>query len=143
MPDLTQTTLVNALSATDRLVRVGSLTGLTKGNLLVIEREAMTLLDVTSNPVRVLRGVGTVAAAHAPAAVVYTASPDQVYNVDPVGVAPLFPIANPWINLRDGRVWVAQGDQIGSGAQTRFWTLQTLTHPVNALGIFGPVVTTP
>jgi hypothetical protein len=144
MADLNSTTTTRALSATDRRVQLASIVNVAKDDLLVIDREAMLVLDATRNPVRVLRGAaGTAAVAHVNGQTAYSGTPDRFFSRDPVGIPAGFPLANPWINLRDGRIWVAQGDQVGPGAGNRRWQLQTTSYPIGSLGIPGAPVVTP
>jgi hypothetical protein len=144
MSDLNSTTLARTLSATDRRVQLASIANVAKDDLLVIDREAMLVLDVTRNPVRVLRGAaGTAAVGHATGQTAYSGTPDQFYHRDPVGIPAGFPVADPWINLREGRVWVAQGDEVGPGAAHRRWQLQSTSYPIGPFGIPGAPVVTP
>ncbi len=150
--DLNNTTLVRALDArsSNRHVWLGSNTsptaptGIAKGDLVFCDREAMEVIDASVNPLVVRRGMaGTVCSSHAPGTLVYTGAPWRFYSVDPQGVPDAYPIANPWINVRMGRVWVAQGDQAGPGKSARYWQLQTINRSVGAFGIPGAVTTTP
>lgn len=146
MADLNSTTLTRLIGVTDKQIPLASVSGIAKDDLIVIDREAMAVLEtpVTGRPVYVRRGaVGTVACGHQPAATVYSGTPNLFYSVDPVGTPMAFPLANPWINLRNGTVWVAQGDVVGPGALARRWQLQEKSYAAGALGILIPPTVTP
>lgn len=147
----TSVTLARALTntAAARHVRIGSdavdaPSGVNKGDYLWFDREAMEVLDASVNPVRVLRGAaGTAVASHVVGTAGYS-GPSYLYStVDPTGIPPVG-APNPWINTREGRVWIAVGDESGPGTLQRFWQLQVIGPRVpGALGIYQPSVTTP
>jgi hypothetical protein len=144
MPALNSTTLSAPLLPTDRRVRLASISGVRKDDLLYIGRELMTVLDASVNPLSVARGAnGTNAVSHVNGQTVYSGTANQFHNYDPSGVPLKVPIADPWINVRDGRVWVAQGDTVGPGAVARRWQLQQSTYAAGALGILTPPTVTP
>lgn len=153
MATLNSITLARDMTATsvNRHIWIGSVTsaapptGVSKGDLIWFDREAMMVLDAGQNPVIVRRGMaGTIAAGHVSGTTGYAGGPEKFSSVDPVGIPPAFPAANPWINTRDGRVWVAQGDERGPGVAARYWQLQTTTRgAVGAFGTPGAVTVTP
>lgn len=145
MADLNAITLAAPIaSTTERLVRLASIAGVLKDDLLFFDQEAMTVLDASSNPVRVLRGAaGTVAARHVPGTTGYSGAPSLFHSTDPHGIPQGVPTANPYINVREGRVWVAQGDAVGPGAAARRWQLQSSAYATGALGILVPPTVTP
>lgn len=133
MADKNATTLSASIAATDQQPTLASLSTLAVGDVLVIDREAMAVVRLS--PLRVMRGaLSTAAVAHAGGATVYTGSPALFARVDPVGI-PSADASSPWINLATGNVWVAQGDQVGPGVNTRYWQLQTTTRTAGALGV--------
>lgn len=144
MADLNTTTLAAPITPADRQVRLTSISGVRKDDLLYMGREAMTVLDVTRNPVRVMRGAnGTIPVSHINGETAYSGTPNLFHNIDPSGVPFAFPTANPWINVREGRVWVPQGDVVGAGVSARRWQLQQSTYAAGALGILTAPTVTP
>lgn len=148
MADLNAITLAEPILSTDgRLVKLSSITNVRKDDYLVVvtngRLEAMAVLDATSNPVRVMRGVaGTAPSRYVRGATVYTGAPNLFHSADPHGIPLGAPVSNPYINLRDGRIWVAQGDAVGAGVNGRWWQLQSSVYAPGALGILvAPAVT--
>lgn len=139
MPTLNSTTLSASLSATDRFPQLTSTASIAVGDYLVIDREAMAVVALA--PLRVMRGVRGAAVKHVAGATVYSGTPSRFATVDPVGV-PDADVVTPWINLRTGDVWVAQGSSAGPGTNSRYWTKQTITRSTGALGVVT-VTTTP
>ena len=149
MPNLASTTLTAQLPSTPgptmrfSTVQLDSITDVHTGDVLVIDREVMRVLDASVNPVRVMRGSVGVAVSHTSGATVYIGTPDRFRTMDPVGI-PKYSDPNPWINIRDGRVWFFQGDQVGPNIGARYWQLQVIGPRVpGALGILQPPPTTP
>lgn len=138
MPSLNSTTLSVSLTDAAKAPVLASTTSIAVGDLLVIDREALAVLGLS--PLRVLRGAaGTAAVSHAAGATVYTGAPSRFQSVDPFGIPPP-DVVTPWINLRTGDVWIAQGATVGPGVNARTWQLQVITRSIGALGV--PVVTT-
>jgi hypothetical protein len=143
---LTTTTLSTQVGASDASVFVASTSGMTPGVRLFVDGELLSMLrfGVGTREVVVLRGVdGTSTQAHAPGSEVTIGRGDQFYMADPVGRPPNPVDIAPWINLVNGRRWVAQGDEAGPGAQLRSWALETDAAAIGSLGIRGAIVTTP
>jgi len=143
---LNTTTLTLPVGPNDRQVNVASTVGLNPDTRLCIagpDREVMDVVSVgAGNWVDVRRGVdGTTASAHASATTVYIARADQLYDYDPVGMPGVAVPVSPWINIRTGAVWFAQGDIQPEGQTVRWWQQQTTTYDVGALGVRTVVLT--
>lgn len=137
---LSTTTLSQSVSSGDGQIKVASTTGMTSGKRLFIDGEVMTVVSLAVDPwVNVLRGRdGTSATAHSGGVTVYIARADQLYDVDPIGAPDVtFPVS-PYINVRTGKVYFAQGD--ATNPSIRWWQAQTTTYDVGALGVRTTVV---
>lgn len=134
---LTQTTLLAPCGANDTAVTLSSTSGVLPGVRLFMDRELLTVVNVgIGTTVNVLRGVdGTASAPHAGASVVTIGRGDQFYDSDPVGMPPASPAVSPWINIRTGVNWLAQGDEDGPGVNARFWQAIVNTPSAGALGV--------
>lgn len=133
-----QTTLLKSMLASDTFVPLSSVANINKGDVVFVDSEAMPTSSTRPSVTGNVPGVFVVrtgrAASHGVGALVYTGPPSAFVTVDPVGV----PAAGsqPWvINILNGRVWVAQGDEAGPGAANRFWQLQTTTPGIGAFGV--------
>lgn len=139
MAALNQTTLGANVGMDGLLLALTNVATVAKGDVLYLDREAVT---VTAAPVafmvRVSRGaLGTVASPHGAGAVVYTGPATKFKTTDPV--AP--PIAfedSPWINVANGNIWSANGDDVGPGVRAKYWALSVATHTIGALGSRNP-----
>lgn len=127
------TTLLKPVAASDRLVSVESVSGLIPGMRLFCDGELMALVSLgIGTEVVVRRGVdGTIAAPHDSSATVYAGRADQFYRSDPVGAPPEAIHVSPWINVANGSIYFANGDEGGA----RWWQKQTTTYSIGALGI--------
>lgn len=136
MANLNSTQLATSVGPSDTIIPLLSLSGISRGDVLFVDKEAMPIsaLLSTSNPVAVRVARTGVAAAHGPGALVYTGPPSAFAPVDPVGIPPIG-VQPYWVNTRTGAIWVAQGDETGPGALNRFWQLQTSTPGKGALGV--------
>ncbi len=140
MPSLNQTTLTALAGADGRAPVLASDAGIAVGDLLVIDREALAVVGIS--PLRVMRGAaGTAAVSHVAGVAVYSGVPSRFQSVDPSGSPPA-DVVTPWINLRTGAVWIAQGSTVGPGVTARTWQLQVITRSIGALGVVT-VTTTP
>ena len=146
---LTTTGFAAPIGAADTLVTLTSLTGIVVGATnthLFANHELLAVQSLTGvgNQVIVKRGVdGTAARAHGTGETIYVAEAWQLFEMDPEGLAPLATRSNPHINIRNGKVWVIQGDDEGPGTQTRRWAEVTTTQSIGALGVRVDTVTTP
>lgn len=137
---LSTTTLIEGVSATPRTIKVASASGVVIGRRLYIDKElmAVTALVVSTTAytlVQVTRGVdGTSSAPHSSSSVVTIGQPDQFYHVDPLGAPPNAIPVSPYINVRNGKVWFAQGDTQPDGQTVRWWQEVTTTYGFGALG---------
>lgn len=135
---LSTTTLSAPVNGFDGVIKVASTAGILPGLRLFVDGEAMTVISLGIDPyVNVRRGSdGTTAKPHASSQTVYIARGDQLYRQDPKG-RPLDEIeVSPWINVRTGSVWFAQGDTAPAGGfADRWWQLQTTTYDTGALGV--------
>lgn len=136
---LATTMLMSGINDDTRDICVASAAGLAPGTRLFIDRELFSVVSVgvTTSMATCLvcqRGVdGTSAVPHAPGATVTIGNASQFYGTDPVGVPPIGIPVSPYINVKNGTVWFAQGDAL-DGA-TRWWQQQTTTYGVGALGL--------
>jgi hypothetical protein len=132
---LATATLTFGVGPGDNEITLSSLSGVVPGYCLWIDRELMQVKELKSSTrVRVVRGEsGTFASAHSSSATVTIGRCDQFYSVDPQGrPGETFPVS-PYINVINGKVWMAQGDAI-SGAN-RWWQEVTQTYGTGPFGI--------
>lgn len=132
---LSTTTLAQGIGSGDGRIRLASTSGVTPKLRLFVDRELMEVVALEVDPwVTVRRGVdGTSAQAHNGDAVIYIGRADQFYDGDPVGAPPLtYPVA-PYINVKTGQVWHAQGDSDGNAV--RWWQAQTTTYSTGPMGV--------
>lgn len=133
---LATTTLTRAVSPSDSDVQLASLTGVVPGLRLYMDRELMTVLSLgIGTLVNVLRGKdGTITCGHSGGSTVTIGRGDQFYDFDPVGLPPNEVLVSPWINVRNGKWWTAEGDEVGPGLSARYWAETTATRSIGALG---------
>ncbi len=140
---LTSTTLPVAVGATDGSLPLVSTSGIVPGVRLYLadsvasrgELCAVISLGIGTS-VNVRRGAdGTASAAHAAGTTVTIGRADQFYEADPVGMPPPAVLVSPWINVRTGAQWLAQGDEAGAGTALRFWQQVAVTVTPGALGV--------
>ncbi len=133
-----QTSFTAPVLAGDSQVILASLTGITPGTALYINREQMMVDRATGigNAVVVRRGQnGTATRPHSTGDVVWYGSPDWFFQEDPQGQA-LNPVrVQPHINVLTGDVWYVQGDEDGPGAALRTWQKATTSQQIGALGV--------
>lgn len=143
---LGSTVLATQLAVDDQFVILASTSGVFPGMCLYVadgggHGELMKVLSLGVNSqVKVLRGVdGTRNVPHSPATVVWIGNADQFYARNPGGEPMDAVLVSPWINVRAGSVWFAQGDAVPvSGTQPvtpRWWQQQSNTFDVGALGV--------
>ena len=134
---LSTTTLNEGVGSTERSVKVASTSGLTSGLRLFVDGELMTVVSLGVDPwVNVLRGVdGTAAQHHDSGATIYIGRADQFFSSDPVGAPREVIPVSPHINVINGSVWFAQGDELPAGSAQRWWQKQSTTFGVGALGV--------
>lgn len=134
---LTTTTLAETLDAVSDRVKLASTTGVLPGVRLYVDGELMTVRSLGVSPwVLVLRGQGsTRTQPHASELTVYVGQGNQFYEKDPVGRPPEAVEVSPWINLRNGNVWFAQGDVDPVGRADRWWQIQRTTYDQGPLGV--------
>lgn len=134
---LSTTTLSAPLDAHEGVAVLASVSGLSPGVRLYVDRELMTVLRVgVGTQVYIIRGVdGTAGAAHTSGSTVTIGLAHQFYSVDPVGAPPEAIPVSPWINLTNGKVWYAQGDPVASGNSQRWWQERTTTYTKGPLGV--------
>lgn len=148
MATLLGITTERALSDTNggRMLHLSSDPGINRGDLVYLNGEAMAITDTTRTPVfGVMRGAaGTACMTHVAGETGYVGNASLFRNTDPSGLPPAQPVSDPWINLRDRRVWIPQGDEVGPGAAARYWQLQVIgPRTSGALGILQRPPTTP
>lgn len=135
------------VAASDTQVVLLSTSGIVPGVFLFANRELFKVVGLTGvgNAVSVLRGQeGTPTSAHGTAETVYVAQGYQLFSQDPTGLPGVSAVlANPYINVVNGTVWVVQGDDVGSGTGARSWQPISTTYSAGALGVRVTTVTTP
>lgn len=134
---LSTVTLLANISASDNQISVSSTSGLVPGVRFFIDGELLGYLSLgPSTLVNVKRGLdGTQTQPHGSNATVYIGRADQFFQSDPHGVPPNPEPVTPYINATGNRLWVAQGDEVGSGAGARWWQQVTTTYGAGALGV--------
>lgn len=126
-------------------IRLASIANIAKGDLIAVVgtdgnvKEAMFVkaTPITGTDfVRVTRGVaGTAATSHQIGLTVYTGSSAVFESKDPHGIPLAPPRMNPWINLKNGNVWFAEGESVGPDTGARYWQLLTPTYATGTFGI--------
>ena len=135
---LSTTTLTNGIGPRDQEFRLASYSGILPGYRLFIDKELCSVTNIRSdgNGVKVGRGVGgTAAASHSSSSVVTIGTPDNFYESDPVGAPPESVLVSPYINVRNGKIYYAQGDSQPTGKTYRWWQDVTNTYGAGSLGI--------
>lgn len=148
MATLGSITLTRALTDTNggRHLHLLSDPGIRDGDWAYLNGEVMRITDISRSPTfGVARGeAGTACMTHVAGETGYVGNPSLFRNTDPRGLPPAFPVSDPWINVRDNRVWIPQGDEVGPGASARYWQLQVIgPRTSGALGVLQPAPTTP
>lgn len=120
---------------------VSSTAGINVGDRVFVDLELYQVLQVISTTsLRVMSGLGTLSTAHINGATFWAGNPSVFRSVNPQGIPPAAPMANPWINVATGTVWFALGDESGPGVSARFWQQQVVgPRTAGALGILQPV----
>jgi hypothetical protein len=133
---LSSTTLNASCAASDTQVQLTSTTGVVPNTRLWIDRELLAVIDLGIGTwVLVRRGVdGTAAGPHGSMAVVTLGRADQFFQDDPVGLPPSPIQVSPYINVLNGKMWIAQGDETGPNAAGQYWQDVTTVRGVGALG---------
>jgi hypothetical protein len=135
--NLSTTTLDRTVTARDSLIRLASTSGVLPGKFLYFDGELckVVALDV-DQWVKVLRGQdGSRTIDHPSSVTVYIGDGGQFYQTDPVGRPPETFEVSPWINVQNGTVWFAQGDNDPVGLADRWWQVQRTTYDQGPLGI--------
>ena len=138
---LNTTTFTAPVSPNDSSVLVGSVANIVPGQCLFADRELMQVVSIglatsASTALTVIRGIaGTAATLHSSGLTVIIGNPDQFYEMSPVGPPPADVLVTPWVNVVNGSVWVAQGDESGPDAQARWWAQSLISHDVGPLGV--------
>jgi hypothetical protein len=130
------TALLRPLTAGASVVQLVSTSGVLPGKYLYFDGELCRVVALVPDGVQVQRGLGgTSVLPHASNVTVYIGDGDQFYQTDPVGRPPETFEVSPWINVRNGTVWFAQGDNDPVGLADRWWQKQTTAYDQGALGI--------
>lgn len=134
---LSTTSLALECSARDIAIQLASTTGIVPGLFLYLQGELMRVRSLgLSGAVNVERGQdGTTGSPHSAAAAVYVGRGDQFYEQDPIGRPFLAVAVTPYINVRNGTLWIPQGDEVGPSRMARYWQNVTTTYGIGALGI--------
>lgn len=134
--NLATTVLARTLDAGSSLVQLASTAGVSAGKCLYFDGELTFVLGVEAGGVRVQRGVeGSRAIAHASGVPVFIGDGNQFYASNPVGRPPETFEVSPWINVRNGTIWYAQGDNDPVGLADRWWQQQAISYDQGPLGI--------
>lgn len=143
---LATTTFASPIAVSDTQVNLTSTSGIVPGVFLFANRELFKVERLTGigNLVVVLRGrEGTPTGPHGTGETVYIAAGYQLFDQDPTGLPVGAAFSNPYINIKNGVVWVTQGDDIGPGALARSWQPVTTTQTIGSYGVRVTTVTTP
>jgi hypothetical protein len=134
---LSTTTLAANVGASDNQIKLASTAGVTPGTRLWVDRELMAVVSLGVDPwVNVSRGVdGTAGSPHNSAATVTIGQAYQFYSSDPVGRPNEAVPVSPYINVRNGTIWYAQGDAVPGDTATRWWQAVTTTYDTGPLGV--------
>lgn len=125
---LNQVRLVDPVtSVTDTVINVTVADSIAVGDVVYVDREAMTTVsrNTTTDTVTVRRGqLGTRADLHPDDAIVWSGPADDFYYYSPSGrctAGSAYPGgAQPWINLLTGEVWFCDDNIFGVGAAS-YW----------------------
>ncbi len=132
------TTFSSTVEPGDTQVILSSTSGIAPGVRLFCDRELLAVVMLTGlgNAAVVRRGVdGTSSSRHATNATVWVGRADQFYDSDPYGLPPANLPVYPYINVRTGDVWAAEGDELGPGVSGRVWSKVTQSIDAGALGV--------
>ena len=134
---LSTTTLSAAVGASDKEIKVDSTSGMLPGLQLYVEGELMQIISLGIDPwVNVSRGrAGTLGLEHDSGSTIYIGRADQFYSQDPQGAPPSAILVSPYINVRNGSIWFAQGDASPDPQVRRWWQKQSATHSIGPLGV--------
>jgi hypothetical protein len=134
---LSTTTLAEAVGPSAKAIKLTSTAGVLPGMFLFLDGELMRVVSLGVDPwVNVLRGQdATPAANHVSLVTVYIGRGDQFYGSDPVGRPPAAIAVSPWINVRNGKVFFAQGDTLPEAHADRWWQAQETEFGIGALGV--------
>lgn len=134
---LSTTTLSADVDPNDQVVTLGSTSGVLPGMRLYVDQELMGVVTLgVGTSVTVARGLdGTATTRHASSRTVTIGQASQFYGSDPIGPPPAALLVSPWINVRSGAQWTAQGDESGPDAAARWWARTEHTHAVGAFGV--------
>lgn len=139
---LSTLTLASSVTASATFIPVSSTAGITPGTRLWVDRELMAVTSLGVDPwLNVQRGVdGTSAVPHAAGSTTIFGSASQFYEYDPRGVPAESVPVSPWINTRNGTVWVVMGDD---APPNRWWQQQITTYGIGAFGVRTTTVAPP
>lgn len=143
---LSSTTFATTVEPSDTLVNLTSTSGIVPGVSVFCDRELMFVERLTGIGTQTIvrRGQdGTSATRHATNSTVWIGRGDQFYNSTPTGLPPAVLLVYPYIDVRTGVIWVAQGDETGPNNAGRVWAQTTQAMVAGALGNQSVVVTTP
>jgi hypothetical protein len=143
---LSSTTFATTVEPSDTLVNLASTSGIVPGVLLYCDRELLAVDRLTGIGTQAIvrRGQdGTAATRHATNATVWIGRGDQFYSSTPTGLPPAILPVYPYIDVRTGVIWVAQGDETGVGNAGRIWAAVTIAMVPGSLGNAQTVTTTP
>ncbi len=144
--NLTQTTITSAITPTASQIVVASATGISSpagvgGNVfaaptqteLYVDGEAMLVTGVSGTTVNVVRGASsTMGTAHVAGSVVWVASPNQLYELAPVGGCTAANTVNPYINVLTGQLWFCD---TGTGNWQNVFSTGTITPAASSAAI--------
>lgn len=130
------TQLAENVDASSTSIKVTSTAGLVPGLRLYLEGELMTVQRLNPNGVSVLRGQdGTPSVPHSSATTMYVGRADQFYFSDPKGRPNSATLVSPYINVKTGVLWHAQGDTLPESTSARWWQPVVTTYGVGFLGV--------
>ena len=133
---LSTTTLATGCTDRDTRIQLASTSGVRPGLFLWFDGEAVEVRRIDVDPwIIVKRGVaGSMALPHSSGVPVYIARADQLYEGPPMGRPEGAVLVSPYIDVRAGKLYFAQGDTTPSGTAVRWWQEQTNTRVAGPLG---------
>ena len=137
-------TLLTSVGEGDTSVNLSSVVGIIPGyHCIFVDDELIKIVSFgLGTSVNGIRGIeGTTNERHGSGSAVYI-GPAHYFNYrDPNGIPGRPPLTNPWINLLNGNVWFAEGDESGPNVDARRWVLQTTMLGAGPLGINSVTLT--
>lgn len=111
----------------------GNVAGAQTQTVLYIDQEEMFVTGVNGKFITVIRGYGsTQAVTHASGAVVWVASPQQLYTIPPAGSCTAANTVNPYIDTVNGQFWFCDS---GTGNWLNVFSTGSITPAASSAAI--------